>query len=210
MVSKPNDTILRTEFVIPVHQFWVLRKMTSSSQTSGRPNFVRKSDGWARVVSIRPSMFRFSTRTGTASTHFCPSSSILNLWGWVMFHIYTFRENDILLVTQLYVALIRGPRAGRLFMSGESIHPQTETMAGIHNIRNITPGAIATCAILVHYCHLYCQFSISNSLSGSLGTFSRWHSSGSRLEYRNTLLQRLRRVPHDSWDRATTKEEEYL
>ena len=113
-----------------------------------------------------------------------------------------------LLVTQLYVALIRGPRAGRLFMSGESIQPQTETMAGIHSIRNITPGAIATCAILVHYCHLYCWFSISNSLSGSLGAFSRWHSSGSRLEYRNTILQWLRRVPHDSWDRATTKEEE--
>ena len=57
----------------------------------------------------------------------------------------------ILLKTQLYVALVRGPKAGRLFMSGELIHPQTETMAGIHNIRNITPGAIATCAILVRY-----------------------------------------------------------
>lgn len=74
--------------------------------------------------------------------------------------------------TQLYVALIRGPRAGKLFMTGELVHPQTETMAGIHNIRNITPGAIATCAILVCYCHLYCRSSISNSLSGSLGTVS--------------------------------------
>lgn len=54
--------------------------------------------------------------------------------------------------TQVYVALIRGPRAGKLFMDGEVIHPQTETMAVIHNIRNITPGAIALCAILVCYC----------------------------------------------------------
>lgn len=64
------------------------------------------------------------------------------------------------LLYQLYVALIRGPRAGKLFMSGESIHPQTETMAGIHNIRSITLGAIATCAILVCYYHLYCWSSI--------------------------------------------------
>jgi hypothetical protein len=64
----------------------------------------------------------------------------------------SFEKMNILLVTvtQLYVALIRGPRAGKLvFMSGESIQPQTETMASIHNVRNITPGAIATCAILV-------------------------------------------------------------
>jgi hypothetical protein len=80
----------------------------------------------------------------------------------------SFEIMNILLVTvtQLYVALIRGPRAGKLFMSGESIHPQTETMASIHNVRNITPGAIATCAILVRHIHLYSnyQFSISNFL----------------------------------------------
>ncbi len=39
-------------------------------------------------------------------------------------------------------------------MNGESMNPQTETMASIHHIRNITPGAIATCAVLVCSCHL--------------------------------------------------------
>jgi hypothetical protein len=34
-------------------------------------------------------------------------------------------------------------------MNGESLHPQTETMAVIHNIRHTTPGAIAMCAVLV-------------------------------------------------------------
>ncbi|KAF8809195.1 hypothetical protein BYT27DRAFT_7241272 [Phlegmacium glaucopus] len=51
----------------------------------------------------------------------------------------------------IYVALIRGPRAGKHFMNGESFHPQAETMARIHNIRNITPGAIATCGILARW-----------------------------------------------------------
>ena len=38
-------------------------------------------------------------------------------------------------------------------MDGKLLHPQTETMAQIHDIRNITPGTIATCGILV--CHHY-------------------------------------------------------
>lgn len=51
----------------------------------------------------------------------------------------------------IYIALIRGPIAGKLFMNGQSLHPQTETMAHIHNIRNITPGAIATCGMLARW-----------------------------------------------------------
>jgi hypothetical protein len=42
-------------------------------------------------------------------------------------------------------------------MNGNFVYPQTETMAQIHNIRNITTGAIATCSILVCCCYL-CQF----------------------------------------------------
>jgi len=51
----------------------------------------------------------------------------------------------------IYVALIRGPIAGKHFMNGELLHPQTETMAQIHEIRNITPGAIAICGILARW-----------------------------------------------------------
>jgi hypothetical protein len=40
-------------------------------------------------------------------------------------------------------------------MNGELLHPQTETMAQIHEIRNITPGAIAICGILVRYFCFY-------------------------------------------------------
>jgi hypothetical protein len=48
-------------------------------------------------------------------------------------------------------------------MNGESLHPQTETMAQIHEIRNITPGAIATCGVLVRYCRFYRGFRIHNT-----------------------------------------------
>ena len=49
-------------------------------------------------------------------------------------------------------------------MNGESHHPQTETMAQIPNeIHNITPGAIATCGVLVHYCCFYQGFCIHNT-----------------------------------------------
>ncbi|KAF9034771.1 hypothetical protein BJ165DRAFT_1533821 [Panaeolus papilionaceus] len=51
----------------------------------------------------------------------------------------------------VYVTLIRGPHAGRHFMSGELIRPHTETMDRIHHIRNITPGAIATCSVLARW-----------------------------------------------------------
>jgi|ERR1700678_317259 hypothetical protein len=53
--------------------------------------------------------------------------------------------------------------AGKYFMNGESHHPQTETMAQIHEIRNITPGAIATCGVLVRYCCFYQGFHIHNT-----------------------------------------------
>jgi hypothetical protein len=39
-------------------------------------------------------------------------------------------------------------------MTGETVYPHTETMARIHNIRNITTGAIATCSVLVRYFYL--------------------------------------------------------
>lgn len=48
-------------------------------------------------------------------------------------------------------------------MNGESLYPQTETMAQIHEIRNITPGAIATCGVLVCYCRFYRGFCIHNT-----------------------------------------------
>jgi len=69
-----------------------------------------------------------------------------------IFHTYILRTCSFI---QIYVALIRGPIAGKHFMNGELLHPQTETMAQIHDIRNITPGAIATCGILVCHHHLY-------------------------------------------------------
>jgi len=54
-------------------------------------------------------------------------------------------------------------------MNGELLHPQTETMAQIHEIRNITPGAIAICGILVHYFCFYRGFCIHNAYS-----LARW------------------------------------
>jgi len=50
-------------------------------------------------------------------------------------------------------------------MNGELLHPQTETMAQIHEIRNITPGAIAICGILVCYFCFYRGFCIHNAYS---------------------------------------------
>jgi hypothetical protein len=50
-------------------------------------------------------------------------------------------------------------------MNGELLYPQTETMAQIHEIRNITPGAIATCGVLVRYCHFYRGSFILNTYS---------------------------------------------
>ena len=40
-------------------------------------------------------------------------------------------------------------------MNGETFHPQTETMARIHSICNITPGAIAACSVLVRHHSLH-------------------------------------------------------
>ncbi|KAF8256892.1 hypothetical protein EI94DRAFT_1832535 [Lactarius quietus] len=52
----------------------------------------------------------------------------------------------------IFVALIRGPTSARNFMLGNTTYyPQTETIARIHSICNITPGAIATCAILARW-----------------------------------------------------------
>jgi hypothetical protein len=50
---------------------------------------------------------------------------------------------------QLYIALIRGPKAGKTFVAGVAYQPQTETMAQLHGIRNISLGAIAMSGILV-------------------------------------------------------------
>ena len=49
----------------------------------------------------------------------------------------------------LYIALIRGPKAGKSFVAGSAYQPHTETMAQIHGIQNITLGAIAMVSILV-------------------------------------------------------------
>ena len=50
-------------------------------------------------------------------------------------------------------------------MNGELLHPQTETMAQIHEICNITPGTITTYGILVHYFCFYWGFCIHNAYS---------------------------------------------
>ncbi|KAF8149893.1 hypothetical protein B0H34DRAFT_731613 [Crassisporium funariophilum] len=53
----------------------------------------------------------------------------------------------------LFVALIRGPNAAIEMIKGNfGIRPMTETMEVIHGIRNITPGAIATTAMLAIWC----------------------------------------------------------
>ncbi|KAF8814012.1 hypothetical protein BYT27DRAFT_7180272, partial [Phlegmacium glaucopus] len=56
----------------------------------------------------------------------------------------------------------RGPLARR-YMNGELLQPQTETMARIHQICNITPR------------YYYIRY------TGSLGAFGRHYYSGSRL-----------------------------
>src|ERR1700678_3320736 len=58
-------------------------------------------------------------------------------------------------------------------MNGETVHPQTETMARIHNIRNITPGAIATCSVLVCYC-----YQVRQRLRFNILYQARWALSG--------------------------------
>jgi hypothetical protein len=61
-----------------------------------------------------------------------------------------------LLFLQLFVALIRGPNAAIEMVKGNfAVRPMTETMEIIHGIRNITPGAIATTAMLVRLCFLH-------------------------------------------------------
>ncbi|KAF8952602.1 hypothetical protein BDZ97DRAFT_1877561 [Flammula alnicola] len=54
-------------------------------------------------------------------------------------------------LTGLFIAIIRGPTAGKEFMMGITSNPRTETMASIHGLRNITPGAIATVAIFARW-----------------------------------------------------------
>ena len=61
-------------------------------------------------------------------------------------------------------------------MSGELFQPQNETMARIHYIRNITPGAIATCGILVCCYHPHCQSNLSNACFQA-----RWALSGDEI-----------------------------
>ena len=60
------------------------------------------------------------------------------------------------LFTQIYVALIHGLGAAKGFMKDGSVQSQTEMMVALtHSIRNITPGTIAMCGILVCSCYLY-------------------------------------------------------
>ena len=149
MALIPNDITLQTGFVITVPQFWVSVRATFSNQISGWPNFVRKLDGWRRPVCTRVPMYRSFIRIGVVSTRFLLFSSTQSLWGWVLFFVPALRRTKSL--HKIYVALIRGPTAAKYFINGEAFHPHTETMARIHNIRNITPGAIATCSVLVCY-----------------------------------------------------------
>ena len=55
------------------------------------------------------------------------------------------------MLSKLYIAIIRGPTSAKEFMVGITSNPRTETMASIHSLRNITPGAIATVAIFVSF-----------------------------------------------------------
>lgn len=55
-------------------------------------------------------------------------------------------------------------------MAGIAYQPQTETMAQIHGIRNITLGAIATASVLVSLQVLALEYmNMTDSVSGSLG-----------------------------------------
>jgi hypothetical protein len=89
-------------------------------------------------------------------------------------------------------------------MSGETVYPQTETMARIHNIRNITPGAIATCSVLVCYFYLcHClRFNILYQARWALSADNVFQEVGSSTginyfndleEYQNILETGLRR-----------------
>ena len=50
-------------------------------------------------------------------------------------------------------------------MNGGSLQPQTKTMAQFHKICNITPGAIATCGVLVCFRYFFYHFYVTNNLS---------------------------------------------
>ncbi|KJA12957.1 hypothetical protein HYPSUDRAFT_209955 [Hypholoma sublateritium FD-334 SS-4] len=51
----------------------------------------------------------------------------------------------------LFVAVIRGPNSGKEFMMGILSSPKTETIASIHHLCNITPGAIASIAVFARW-----------------------------------------------------------
>ena len=104
--------------------------------------------------------------------------------------------------------MIRGPMAGKYFMNGTLLHPQTETMARIHGIRNITPSAITTCGVLVRYSHSYQFLYISDACLGPLGAVRRRDSPGSWLKHRHSLFQQLPGVPYNPGDWFATEEEE--
>jgi hypothetical protein len=71
---------------------------------------------------------------------------------------------------QLFIALIRGPTSGKQFMRGITTNPKTETIASIHGLQNITPGAIATVAIFVSLLHESFITSVTCNIYVSLGT----------------------------------------
>jgi len=77
-------------------------------------------------------------------------------------------------------------------LGNTTYHPQTETIARIHGIRNATPGAIATCAILVCSCSpAQLLFFTDRFFVGPLGTIQRSLSLGSGEQHWYTILPRL-------------------
>ena len=96
-----------------------------------------------------------------------------------------------------------GRRLGS-FVSGAAYHPQTETMAQIHGIRNITLGAIATTSILVRFWILVSEYVIefrfqarwalsSNATLQAVGTSTGIHYFNDYKEYLKLLATGLHR-----------------
>jgi len=59
------------------------------------------------------------------------------------------------MIFQVFVAIIHGPNSAKELMNGILSIPRTDTMARKHGIRNTTPGAIASSAVLVCYISIY-------------------------------------------------------
>ena len=96
MASIRNDIILQTGFITAAPWFWVPVRVTSSNQTSGWPNFVRRLDGWVRLGCTQALMFQSFIRIGMVSTPFLLPFSTQSLWVWVPFFIPTFWRTELL------------------------------------------------------------------------------------------------------------------